>query len=74
MDADKPDLGRYEVTKLSGDKGAFKTPTLREIHRTAPYMHDGSEATLEDVVEFYIKGGVANPQTDEAGATRVVPI
>ena len=65
MDSDKPDLGRYEVTKLSGDKGRFKTPTLREIHRTAPYMHDGSQATLEDVVEFYVKGGIKNPQLDE---------
>ena len=65
MDSEKPDLGRFEVTKLSGDKGAFKTPTLREIHRTAPYMHDGSEATLEDVVEFYVKGGIENPHLDE---------
>ena len=65
MDADEPDLGRFAVSKLTGDKGAFKTPTLREIHRTAPYMHDGSEATLEDVVEYYVKGGVANPYLDE---------
>ena len=61
MDAEKPDLGRFEISKLTGDKGAFKTPTLREIHRTAPYMHDGSQATLEDVVEFYVNGGIANP-------------
>lgn len=65
MDAQKPDLGRFEVTKLAGDKGRFKTPTLREIHRTGPYMHDGSEETLEDVIEFYVKGGVKNPQLDE---------
>ena len=65
MDKDKPDLGRYEVTKQDGDKGRFKTPTLREIHRTAPYMHDGSEKTLMDTVEFYVKGGVKNPQLDE---------
>jgi cytochrome c peroxidase len=65
MKASKPDLGRYEVTKVVGDKGAFKTPTLREVARHAPYMHDGSLKTLEDVVDHYDKGGVANPQLDE---------
>jgi len=65
INAAKPDLGRFEVTKVSGDKGSFKTPTLREIARTAPYMHDGSMATLEEVVEHYDKGGTANPQLDE---------
>ncbi len=65
MDLEQPDLGRFEVTKLAGDKGRFKTPTLREIHRTGPYMHDGSEKTLEEVVEFYVKGGLKNPQLDE---------
>ena len=65
MKAEKPDLGRYEVTKVVGDKGAFKTPTLREVARHAPYMHDGSLKTLEDVVEHYDKGGIANPQLDE---------
>lgn len=64
-DKEKPDLGRYEQTKLDGDKGRFKTPTLREIHRTGPYMHDGSEATLEDVVELYVKGGKPNPYLDD---------
>jgi cytochrome c peroxidase len=61
----KPDVGRQAVTKLLGDRGAFKTPTLREIARTAPYMHDGRFATLEEVVAFYVKGGTANPQLDE---------
>lgn len=65
MKAAKPDLGRYEVTKVLGDKGAFKTPTLREVGRHAPYMHDGSIKTLEEVVEHYDKGGIANPQLDE---------
>jgi cytochrome c peroxidase len=65
MAAKEPDLGRYVVTKLSGDKGAFKTPTLREVARHAPYMHDGSQKTLEDVVEWYAKGGHPNPQLDE---------
>jgi cytochrome c peroxidase len=65
MGAAKPDLGRYEVTKVIGDKGAFKTPTLREVARHAPYMHDGSLKTLEDVVEHYVRGGTPNPQLDE---------
>jgi cytochrome c peroxidase len=46
-------------------EGKFKVPTLREVARTAPYMHDGSLATLEDVVEYYDKGGNANPGLDE---------
>lgn len=65
MEAEKPDLGRYEISKLEGDKGAFKTPTLREIARTAPYMHDGRFQTLEEVVDYYDKGGHPNPQLDE---------
>lgn len=65
MDKKEPDVGRLEVTKQLGDRGSFKTPTLREIARTAPYMHDGSLKTLEDVVEFYAKGGIKNPQLDE---------
>ena len=54
------DDGRYEVSKLERDRGRFKTPTLRDVARTAPYMHDGSLATLEDVVEFYNNGGRPN--------------
>ena len=65
INAEKPDLGRFNETKLLGDRGAFKTPTLREIARTAPYMHDGSLASLEDVVDFYDKGANPNPQLDE---------
>lgn len=61
MDKPKPDLGRYDQTKKDSDKGAFKTPTLRNIVETAPYMHDGSEATLIEVVELYDRGGVKNP-------------
>lgn len=52
-----PDLGRFEITLDPGDRYAFKTPSLRNVARTAPYMHDGSLATLEDVVDFYEKGG-----------------
>jgi cytochrome c peroxidase len=65
IDRPNPDLGRFSETKVDGDRGSFKTPTLREVARTAPYMHDGSLATLQEVVEFYDKGGVANPQLDE---------
>ncbi len=65
MDKPKPDIGREELSKLEGDRGSFKTPTLREIARTAPYMHDGSLKTLEDVVNHYVKGGIANPYLDE---------
>lgn len=61
MDTPKPDLGRYEITKVETDKGAFKTPTLRNVIENAPYMHDGSEPTLEAVVELYNRGGVKNP-------------
>jgi len=61
MSADNPDLGRYVVTKQEQDKGAFKTPTIRNVALTAPYMHDGSQATLEEVVEHYNKGGDKNP-------------
>lgn len=55
------DLGRYNVTGQERDKGAFKTPTLRSIAETAPYMHDGVFATLEEVVEFLDAGGTPNP-------------
>jgi cytochrome c peroxidase len=58
------DVGRAIVTKKDVDAGKFKTPTLRGVTLTAPYMHDGSLKTLEEVVEFYNKGGNANPQLD----------
>ncbi|HXB68616.1 MAG TPA: cytochrome c peroxidase [Candidatus Acidoferrales bacterium] len=64
-DAPEPDVGRYAVTKDPRDWGVFKTPTLREIEHTAPYMHDGSLQTLEDVVAFYDKGGIKNKNLDE---------
>lgn len=65
MDKPDPDLGRYVVTKNEADWGVFKTPTLRDIARTAPYMHDGSLKTLDEVVEYYDKGGIANKNLDE---------
>ena len=58
------DPGRFAISANPRDRGAFKTPTLREIARTAPYMHDGSVATLEDVIDFYSKGGRPNPNLD----------
>ena len=58
------DAGRFLVTGATEDTGKFKTPTLREVARTAPYMHDGSIATLEEVVEFYDRGGNDNPFRD----------
>jgi cytochrome c peroxidase len=63
------DLGRWAVepygARFDGSMGAFKTPTIREIEKTAPYMHDGSLATLEEVVEHYDKGGNPNPALDK---------
>lgn len=61
MDRANPDLGRYTVTKKEADKGAFKTPTLRNVATRPPYMHDGSMKTLEEVVAHYNKGGHMNP-------------
>lgn len=55
------DWGRYEVTKDDTDRGAFKTPGLRNVAETGPYMHDGSLATLDEVVAWYVKGGQPNP-------------
>jgi cytochrome c peroxidase len=60
------DTGRHRVTGRDEDRGKFKTPTLRAAALTAPYMHDGSLVTLEDVVEFYNRGGGANPHLDPA--------
>ncbi len=59
------DLGRYNQTKLESDKGAFKTPDLRNVAVSAPYMHDGSLKTLKDVVDFYVGGGNSNPYLDK---------
>ena len=58
------DVGRQAVTNKPEDIGAFKTPTLREIAKTAPYMHDGSLASLRQVIDFYDQGGLPNPQLD----------
>lgn len=58
------DVGRFEQTKADADRGAFVTPSLRNVARTAPYMHDGSLKTLKDVVDFYAGGGNSNPYLD----------
>lgn len=60
MDAAEPDLGRYTITHLDNDWGAFKTPSLRDVEHTAPYMHDGSLKSLEEVVDYYDRGGIKN--------------
>jgi cytochrome c peroxidase len=56
------DLGRAAISGADKDRGAFKVPTLRNIALTAPYMHNGSLKTLEEVVDFYFKGGRPNPK------------
>lgn len=63
-DGEPEDLGRFKVTEHPEDRGAFKTPTLREVASTGPYMHDGSLATLEDVIDFYNDGGEKNDYLD----------
>jgi cytochrome c peroxidase len=64
LDGRFADEGRFIVSQNPRDHGAFKTPTLREVALTGPYMHDGSLKTLDDVVEFYSKGGRRNPYLD----------
>ena len=59
------DVGRFRVTGKEADRGRFKTPSLRNVAMTAPYMHDGSLGTLEAVIEHYERGGTPNPRLDE---------
>jgi len=59
------DLGRFQVTNKEEDRGAFKTPHLRNIAKTGPYMHDGSLETLKQVIDFYIGAGNSNPWRDK---------
>lgn len=63
-DGPPEDIGRAKVTNHPEDRGAFKTPTLREVSLAGPYMHDGSLETLEDVIDFYNDGGEANDYLD----------
>jgi len=68
------DAGRFEVTGKPADRGAFKTPTLRDVSRHPPYMHDGSQATLREVVVYYMRGGVPSPNLDpEMARTDFMP-
>ena len=64
------DLGRYLVTHNPADVGAFRTPDLRNLLVTEPYFHDGSAATLWDVVAHFNRGGMRNPYLDPA----IVPL
>jgi cytochrome c peroxidase len=62
---DEPiDQGRFEVTGYHADRFAYRTPSLRNVELTPPYMHDGSLPTLEAVVDFYERGGIDNPGKD----------
>ncbi len=65
MEATEPDVGRFSETNDDKDRGAFKTPTVRNVSTTAPYMHDGSQKTLTEVVEWYAKGGHPNDHLSE---------
>ncbi|MDD1627831.1 MAG: SCO family protein [Methylococcaceae bacterium] len=58
------DLGRYEITQKPEDRWKYKTPSLRNVSLTAPYMHNGAFSTLQQVVEFYNRGGIANENLD----------
>lgn len=64
LEANLNDLGRYEMTGNSSDKWKYRTPTLRNIALTAPYMHDGSFSSLEEVIAFYMSGGINNEGLD----------
>jgi cytochrome c peroxidase len=65
MDAKEPDVGRFKVTNKPQDTGAFKTPTLRDITKSAPYFHDGSVATLEEALDLMLNGGKPNKFLDK---------
>ena len=65
MDQKDPDVGRFKVTNKPEDMGAFKTPTLRDIAKTAPYFHDGSVKTLEEAVDLMLAGGKPNEHLDK---------
>ena len=65
MDQKEPDVGRFKVTNKPEDTGAFKTPTLRDIAKSAPYFHDGSAKTLEEAVDIMLAGGKPNQYLDK---------
>lgn len=63
-DGSPPHIGRQKYSRRANDWGKFKTPTLRDVSRTAPYMHDGTLQTLEEVIDYYDRGGLANRNLD----------
>jgi cytochrome c peroxidase len=65
MSAASPDPGRGKITSQERDTGAFKTPTLLDVSKSAPYFHDGSVATLEEAVDLMLAGGIPNQWLDE---------
>jgi len=75
MDQNEPDPGRGKVTNKPEDTGAFKTPTLRDIARSAPYFHDGSAKTLEEAVDIMLAGGKENQYLDKKNlqAHKILP-
>ena len=64
MNQEKPDVGREAVTKSPQDRGRFKTPSLRNVALTWPYLHDGSAQSLDAVLELYDRGGEPNANLD----------
>jgi cytochrome c peroxidase len=72
MHKESPDLGRYSVTRQDAHRGAFKTPTLLDISKSAPYFHDGSAKTLEEAVDLMLAGGIGDP--DQEGESRPVGV
>jgi len=71
MEAEEPDVGRHRVTEEDRDRGAFKTPTLRDVSQSGPYFHNGSVATLEEAVDFMLGGGQDNPSLDRENLKKV---
>jgi cytochrome c peroxidase len=71
MDKPEPDVGRSKISNADADRGAFKTPSLRDVSRSAPYFHDGSVATLEEAVDFMVGGGRDNPNLDRTNLKKV---
>jgi cytochrome c peroxidase len=64
-DQKEPDVGRFKVSNRPEDTAAFKTPTLRDIAKSAPYFHDGSAKTLEEALDIMLKGGIPNEHLDK---------
>jgi cytochrome c peroxidase len=71
MDKPEPDVGRQKVSNADADRGAFKTPSLRDVSRSAPYFHDGSVATLKEAVDLMVGGGIDNPNIDRTNLKKV---